>query len=221
MRRRYSWVSVEHGLGHLGVLIVEVGLMVEESVPVELLPLRVPGPVGGLGVDEDHAGVAPALAVVAPHVPIGLRVGSAVARLLEPRVLVGRVVHHEISDDPDPSAMGLVEEHVDVVDRARLRQHGVEVADVVAPVTQGRPIEGQQPQAVDAEPLEVVEPLLHPPEVAETVAVGVGETPHRHLVEDGTLVPTGLSGVDRRRHPAQAGTSPGAGARPGRCASPK
>ena len=166
---------VEHGLGHLGVVVVEVGLMVEEPVPVELLALRVPGPVGGLGVDEDDPGLGPALAVVAPDVPVGLRVGAVVTRLLEPGVLVARVVHHHVGDDPDAPPVRLVEEHVDVVDHARLREHGVEVADVVAPVAQGRLVEGQEPQAVDAQPLEVVELLLHPPEVAEPVAVGVEE----------------------------------------------
>ena len=59
----------------LGVVVVEVGLMVEEAVPVVLLALRVPGPVRRLGVDEDDAGLGPALVVVVPDVPVGLGVG--------------------------------------------------------------------------------------------------------------------------------------------------
>ena len=133
--------------------------MVEEPVPVELLALGVPRPVGGLGVDEDDPGLGPPLGVVAPHVPVGLGVGAVLAGLLEPGVLVAGVVHHHVGDDPDAPAVGLVEERLDVVERARLGQHGEEVADVVAAVAQGRLEEGQQPQAVDAQPRQVVELL--------------------------------------------------------------
>ncbi len=150
---------VEHGLGHLGVVVVEVGLVVEEPVPEVLAALRVVGPVRRLGVDEDHPGLGPALVVVAPHVPVGLRVGAVLSALLEPRVLVGRVVHHHVGDDPDAPAVGLARSGPGVLDVAVLREHGEEVADVVAAVAQGRLVEGQQPEAVDAEPLEVVELL--------------------------------------------------------------
>ena len=68
--------DVEHRLLDLFVLVVEVGLVGEEAVPVVLLALRVPGPVRPLGVDEDDPGLRPALVVVAPHVPVGLRVGA-------------------------------------------------------------------------------------------------------------------------------------------------
>ena len=70
---------VEHGVGHLGIVEVEVGLVGEEAVPVVLAPHRVVGPVGLLGVDEDHAGLGPALVVVAPDVPVRLGVGPVAA----------------------------------------------------------------------------------------------------------------------------------------------
>ena len=50
--------DVEHGVGHLGVVVVEVRLMGEEPVPVVLAPLGVVTPVGLLRVDEDDPGVA-------------------------------------------------------------------------------------------------------------------------------------------------------------------
>ena len=52
---------------------------------------------------------------------------------------------------------------------------GEEVADVVAAVAHGRGVEGQQPQAVDTEPLEVVELGPQPGQVADAVVVGVEE----------------------------------------------
>ena len=50
-----------------------------------------------------------------------------------------------------------------------------EVGDVVAAVAQRRGVERQQPDAVDAEPLQVVELLDQPAEVARAVAVAVEE----------------------------------------------
>ena len=52
-----------------------------------------------------------------------------------------------------------LQQQLDVVDRAELLVDGQEVADVVAAVAEGRPVERQQPEAVHPEPLEVVEPL--------------------------------------------------------------
>ncbi len=48
----------DHLLLDRRVLVVEIRLVGEEAVPVVLLADRVEGPVGGLGVDEDDAGVA-------------------------------------------------------------------------------------------------------------------------------------------------------------------
>ncbi len=53
--------DVEHRLLHVGVLVVEVGLVAEEAVPEVGPGLRVPGPVGRLGVGEDDPGVGVAV----------------------------------------------------------------------------------------------------------------------------------------------------------------
>src|SRR3712207_9091874 len=68
-------------------------------------------------------------------------------------------------------------------------QDGGLVADVVPAVAQRRGEERRQPQAVDAEPLEVVQLVDHAAEVADAVGVAVGEAADEHLVEDGALVP--------------------------------
>ena len=88
-----------------------------------------------------------------------------------------------------PRRVGLLDELAGVADVAVLGEHGEEVADVVAAVAQRRLVEGQQPEAVDAEPLQVVELLGEAPQVAGAVAVGVVEAPDEHLVEHGPLVP--------------------------------
>ena len=204
---------VEHGVGHFGVVVVEVGLVGVEAVPVVLVPLGVVGPVGPLHVDEHHPGLGPPLVVVVPHVPVGLGVVSALAGLDEPGVLVAGVVDDQVGDDPDAPGVGLLEQPPQVVDGARLGVDRVVVADVVAAVPERRGVEGQQPEAVDAEPLEVVQLGDEAGDVAHPVVVAVEEAADEHLVEDGPLEPErillgrGQRGVvgDRMGQPTERG----------------
>src|SRR5256714_13487975 len=88
--------------------------------------------------------------------------------------------------------MGRVDEVVDVVDVPVVRVDREEVRDVVAAVAQRRVVEGQQPDAVDAQPLEVVELLDQAAEVTGAIAVAVEEAADVDLVEDGRLEPERL-----------------------------
>ena len=65
--------DVEHRFLHDGVVVVQVGLVAEEPVPVELPPHRIERPVRLLGVDEDDSRVGVLLAGVAPHVVVAVR----------------------------------------------------------------------------------------------------------------------------------------------------
>ena len=88
-----------------------------------------------------------------------------------------------------PRPVRLLDQLDDVAQVAVLGQHREEVADVVPAVAQGRLVEGQQPEAVDAEPAQVVELLDNTLEVAAAVVVRVEEAADEYLVEDGALVP--------------------------------
>ena len=89
----------------------------------------------------------------------------------------------------------------EVFDRARLGVHREVVADVIAPVAQRRGVEGKEPQAVDAEPLEVVELGDQAGDVAHAVVVAVEEAPDEHLVEHGPLEPQRVVGRIGERQP--------------------
>ena len=180
---------VQHRVVDLGVVEVEVRLVVEEPVPEVLLADRVPRPVGRLGVDEDDAGVLVQLVGVGPDVEVAVGTLGVLAAGLEPRVRVTRVVHDEVDDHPDVALVALVEELVEVLDGPALGEDVGVVGDVVATVAQRRGEERRHPQAVDAEPLQVVELLDQALEVADAVAVGVPERADHHLVEDGRLEP--------------------------------
>ena len=177
--------------------------MVVEAVPVVLLARVVPRPVRALDVGEHDAGIGPLLVVVVPDVPVGLGVVPRRPRLHEPGVLVAGVVHDEVGDHPDAPAVGVLQEGHQVADAPVVGVDVEEVADVVAAVAERRGVEGQHPDAVDAEPLHVVELLAQPAQVAGAVVVGVVVAPDEHLVEDGVLEPAdrwiegALTGADR------------------------
>lgn len=110
---------------HAGVLVVQVRLVGEEPVPVVLLAHRVEGPVGGLGVDEDDPGVLVLLVVVRPDVVVAVRALRIRPGLLEPLVLVARVVHDEVDDHPHSALVRGVHELHEVGEVAELREYRV------------------------------------------------------------------------------------------------
>ena len=81
------------------------------------------------------------------------------------------------------------DERFEVVERAVARMHVQVIGDVVPVVAQRGREEGQQPEAGDAEPLQVIELLRQSPEVADAVVVAVEKGPDVRLVDDRVLVP--------------------------------
>ena len=187
--------DLQHRVLDLGVLEVQVRLVGEEPVPVVLAADGVEGPVGLLGVDEDDPGAGVLVVGVGPHVEVAVRPVGIRARRLEPGMLVRRVVHDEVGDDPDAALVRLVDEGDEVADVPVVGQHRHEVGDVVAAVAQRRGVDRQQPDAVDAEPLQVVQPGRQPAQVTGAVAGRVREAADEHLVEHRALVPLRVEGL--------------------------
>ena len=97
-------------------------------------------------------------------------------------MLVGGVVRHQVDDDPQPEDVGALEQGVEVRERAEQRVDVAVVRDVVAGVGLGGAVERRQPDRVDAEPREVVEPRGDARQVADPVARAVGEGPRIDLI---------------------------------------
>jgi hypothetical protein len=173
------------------IVVVEVGLMAVEAMPVVGAGDGVPGPVGGLEVLEDDPRLAVAVGRVAPDVEIALgAAGRGPPGALEPGVLVGGVVEHQLGDDPQAVPVGRAQEDLEVVQRAVAGVDVGVVGDVVAVIPQRRGVEGHQPERGDAQRLEILELAGQPAEIADAVAVAVAEGAHVHLVDDRVLVPT-------------------------------
>ncbi len=189
---------LQHRADHARVVEVQVRLVREKAVPVIGASLVVPGPVRLLRVGEDDTGAGVLLVVVAPDVPVArARSGAAALGALEPGMLVGGVVDHELGDDTQAPPLGFVHEAAEVAHVAELRVDIAVVGNVIAVVAPGAGIEGQQPQGGDAEVAQIVEPLGQAGEVADAVMVRVLERLDVQLVDDGVLEPEaiGLGGL--------------------------
>src|SRR5215475_1103892 len=85
--------------------------------------------------------------------------------------------------------MSLLNQLEEVADGAEVRQDRREVRDVIPAVAEWRVVDRQQPDAIDPEPLQVVEPGDQAPQIAGAVPVGVVETADEDLIEDRVFVP--------------------------------
>ena len=110
-------------------------------------------------------------------------------RLDEPRVLVAGVVDHQVHDQPHAARVQLGDQLVELRQRAEQRVDVLVVADVVAVVGLRRGVDRREPQDVDAEVGQVVQPLQDAAEVTDAVAVGVLERARIDLVDDGAGPP--------------------------------
>ncbi len=165
---------------HGGVVPVEVALLGGEAVQVVLTHALHVGPCRAA-----EAGAPVVGDLVSPDVVVVVGVASALAGFLEPNVLVGGVVDHQVEDDLEPLLVRLGQKRVEVGHRAQRGLNGAVVGDVVAVVHLRGGEDRVQPDDVHAQLGQVVEFLADAVEVADAVAVGVAEALGVGLVNDG------------------------------------
>ena len=180
----------EEGAQDRRVVEVQVGLVVEEAMPVKRLGDGVPRPVRNFRIGKDDPRARIFGVRVAPDVKVALRgTRRGLPRRLEPRMLIRRVVDDQFRDDPDAALVSLSDELADVFRRAVARVDPVVVGNVVAVVAQRGGVKGEEPDGRDAERLKVIELLNQADEVAHAVIVAVEKRLDVQLVKDGIFVP--------------------------------
>src|SRR5438094_626486 len=109
--------------------------------------------------------------------------------LSEPGVLDRRVAEDQVEQDAEAAFVGCRDELFEVGQRAELRVDGGVVGHVVPEVGERRRVDGGEPEGVDAEPREVVEPLRDTAEIPNAVTVRVLKRPWVDLIDDRLLPP--------------------------------
>jgi hypothetical protein len=117
-------------------------------------------------------------------------------------MLLGGVVGHEVDHHAEAAGVCLRQQDIGVRQRAKGRVDVAVVADVVAAVHARRGVERRQPDRVDAELREVVQPGDDPRQVPDTVAVGVREAARIDLVDHCRTPPRPAVGLLDRHHAA-------------------
>src|ERR1700750_2284234 len=81
------------------IVIIQIGLVREKTMPVILLGHRVPGPVGCLKILENNACIFVLLRIISPDIVFALRRTLwRFACPLKPWVLIGCVINDQFSD---------------------------------------------------------------------------------------------------------------------------
>ena len=175
---------------------VEIGLLGCEQVQVPLPRLPVWLMDAGPGWAAEHA--LPVVGrqrpadtpAVAKEVPLSFgRTRAGGHSRAEPRMLVRRVVGHEIDDHSNIEPVRGVDERAGVGKRAEGGLNVAIVRHVIAAVGHWRRVPGGDPDGVDAELAEVRQALADAVDIADAVAVGVGEAAHVNLIDDGMTPP--------------------------------
>jgi hypothetical protein len=109
---------------------------------------------------------------------------------------IRRVVDDEVHDDAQPELLGAVHELDEIAESPCPRMDAVVVRHVIPVVTVRRRIEGQQPDAGDAQAGQIGELVREPDEIPDAVSVRIDERLDVQAVDDGVLVP---EVVDHRR----------------------
>ena len=113
---------------------------------------------------------------------------------------------NEIEQDADPELSRGCDQRIEILDRPEVRVDASIVGDVVAPVTVRRREGRVEPDAVNAEPVEVVQAPAKAYEVADTVAVRISEGPRIRLVENAAVPPRLPGRSHEQRYPGKRGS---------------
>jgi hypothetical protein len=99
------------------------------------------------------------------------------------------MIQHEFGNDAQPPLVGRLQEFLEVAHGA---VHGVDaviVRRVITVIPQRGGIKRQQPDGRDAQAFQIIEFGREPLEIADAVAVAVGERPNVNFINDGVLIP--------------------------------
>jgi hypothetical protein len=99
------------------------------------------------------------------------------------------VVRNKVEDDLELFCMSFINEAIKTFERAEDRIDPTVVGDIVTEVMHRRRINRRNPDRIDAEPDEIIEPLSNAVEIAYSVTVRILKRPRVDLIECADLPP--------------------------------
>ena len=165
--------DIEHRILHGRIVEVEIGLADQEIVQIVLATRPVPLPDAAAKDRRPVIGRAAIGQRIGPDIPVGAGIGAREAAFLEPGMLVGGVADHLIHDDLEAAGMGLGQKGIEILERAEERIDLAIVRDVIAHVVLGRLGDRGEPDAVDAQAGNVIEPGNDAGQIANAIAIAV------------------------------------------------
>ena len=175
------------GLAHFRILPIQIRLLLGILVEEILAALRIVLPSGTteIGTPLIRLGTRSARLMPrfgwTPPIPVGMRI-VLVAGSLEPSMLVGRVVDHQIHHDLQTALVRFGKQLVHILQRAEQRIDILIIGNIVAIVILRRLVDRAQPHHVHAKIGQIIETAGDAFQVADAVAVRVLEGTRIHLV---------------------------------------
>ena len=179
-------------LAHLGVIHVQIGLLLGEQMQIKFVYIIVILPGAALKDAGPVVGRQELMALSAAGAPVIVVVVGVIlplAALLEPHVLIGGVVHHQVHEHPHPPLVGAVQHLFEHLQVAVVRVDIHVVGNVIAKVRVGRGVERREPYGVHVQALDIIQLGQHAPKIADAVAVAVAEAARPDLIDGHLLIP--------------------------------
>ena len=111
--------------------------MTQKPVQVVLLRHRIPLPIGGFEMTEQHGGIAVTRRVITPDIEImfGAALGCP-ASALKPGVQITGVIEHEVENDSHPLFVGSGQKAMECRQIAEIGMNPGEISDVISAIAQ-------------------------------------------------------------------------------------
>ena len=175
------------GLAHFRILPIQIRLLLGILVEEILAALRIVLPSGTaeIGTPLVRLGTRSARLMPrpgwTPPIPVGMRI-VLVAGSLEPSMLVGRVVDHQIHHDLQTALVRFGKQLVHILQRAEQRIDILIIGNIVAVVVLRRLVDRAQPHHVHAKIGQIIKTAGDAFQIADAVAVRVLEGTRVHLI---------------------------------------
>ena len=99
------------------------------------------------------------------------------------------VIEYQVEDDANTACVRLLQEDIEICQRAVLGCNAGVIGDVIAAIGLRRWEVRREPDGVHAKSVQIVESGGHTREIADAVTVAIGEAARRDLIEDARLPP--------------------------------